>query len=71
VKLRKLLKKMAIAILSLKWQNTIKIIKIIKIIKAVEVIKIINAAICSKLRYLASNSRAIRSNSPQIAKIAT
>ena len=66
---------MAIAILLLKWQN------IKKIIKAVEVIKITKAAICSKLRYLASNlqqfvtlvsnSRAIRSNSPQITKIAT
>ena len=40
---------MATAILSLKWQNSTKIIK------AVEVIKITNAAICSKLQYLASN----------------
>jgi len=41
---------MAIAILLLKWQNTIKIIKVIKIIKAIEVVKIIKAAICSNLR---------------------
>jgi len=40
---------MAIAILSLKWQNTIKIIKIIKIIKAVEAVKITKAVICSNL----------------------
>jgi len=38
---------MAIIILLLKWQNTIKIIKIIKIIKAAKIIK---AVICSNLR---------------------
>jgi len=41
---------MATAILSLKWQITIKIIKIIKIIKAIEAAKIIKIVICSNLR---------------------
>ena len=43
---------MAIAILSLKWQN---IIKIIKIIKAVEAVKIIKAIIYSNLQQFAAN----------------
>jgi len=46
---------MATAILSLKWQNTIKIIKIIKIIKAVEAVKIIKAIIYSNLQQFAAN----------------
>ena len=39
--------------------------------KVIEAAKVTEAVTCGNLRHLASNSRAIRSKPPQIAKIAT